>query len=158
MHTGIKANPTKTSATPTISTSAYADGDLVGGKITLKEALPTDGKAQVQALLLADDASVAAELTVVLFGRDPENTTFTDQNTFDIHDDDLTRVVGTFRFRGGTGEGADYESFNDNAFGLLSDFTLPVSAVEGTLYAAIVSRGTPSYDASDDLTLSVITE
>lgn len=147
------ASVTKTvEATPTISTSAYAAGDLVGDKITLSGAARVTGATGIiQSIVIVDDADQGAEIDVVFFDTDPSNTTFTDNSAFDAADDDLENCIGVV-----TVAASDYASFNDNAVGTAANVGLAFE-VSGSnaIYAALVTRGTPTYAATDDVTLRV---
>jgi hypothetical protein len=141
------------SATPTVDTSAYASGDLIGAKITLANAVQVAaGSGELLSLVLSDLANQKSDIDVVLFDSDPSTTTFTDQAALDIDDADLVKVIGVISIAA-----ADYVSFVDNAVATLRDLRLGFKLASGTsLYAALVCRGTPTYASSSDLKLRAI--
>jgi len=135
-------------AAPTCDTNIYASGDLIGGKLSLAI---NKANGIIQTITLADKANQKSALDVVFFVADPSATTFTDQAAFDVDDADLLKIAGRKSIAA-----TDYVSYNDNAeatvnasiaFQLTSDIT--------TLYACIVSRGTPTYASASDLQLRV---
>lgn len=138
------------SASPTCDTSAYADGDLIGGKLSFSSAVRASGlSAIIGQALLVDQAKQQANIDLVLFNADPSGTTFTDQAAFDVADADIDKICAVIRF----GTYGDWVPFNDNA---IAQYTPPAGipfklATGTTLYGAIVSRGTPTFAASTDL-------
>lgn len=138
-------------ATPTIDTSTYATGDLIGSS-AIELVLDGHGKVEkggiIQSVIITDLAKQNANLDVVFFSTSPSATTFTDNAAFDIDDADLVRVIGVAAV-------FDWKSFNDNSIGQELQLALPfIMAGGNTLYAAIVSRGAPTYGATD-LTIRV---
>jgi len=152
----VGAYTTVLTSTPTIETSLYATGDLVGPKITLATAVrvqPT-GKivkntAMIQSVVITDLDKESKNLDVVFFDTNPSNTTFTDNAAFDIHDTDLLTVIGVVVVD-------TWADFNDNSVGQALNLAMPFSLGSGTdLYAAIVARSGPTYTGTTDLTLRV---
>lgn len=147
---------TKTvTATPTISTSAYAAGDLIGGKMTLLNAVRfgdslRPGSGEIRSVTLTDKAKQSATIDVVFFSVDPDSTTFTDNAAFDPDDSDLVEMIGFASVD-------SWSDFNDNSVGVALNLTgLAFDVGQNTaIYAALVSRGTPTYASTTDLTLRV---
>lgn len=150
-------NVRKLTATPTVSTSpAYTSGDLVGGKISLASATrvaggTVGGTGVIQSVAIHDKGKQNAEIDVVFFAADPANTTFTDNGALTVHDTDLLTIVGHVKLTA-----ADYISFVDNSIASRSGLGLPFKLDSGsTLYAALVTRGTPTYASTSDIKLVV---
>lgn len=136
-------------ATPSVDkTNAYANGDLVGGKLEFSDAGRHSVRSgKVVAVTVVDDGKQAANLDVLFFEADPTNTTFSDNDAFDPADADLQNAVGFVQI-------TNYSQLNDNAVGFNQSLCVPFLLDTGsTLYGAIVSRGTPTYTAKDDLTV-----
>ena len=137
----------------TVDTNAYATGDLIGGKITLENAAlidnlnPTTGI--IQSVVITDLAKQSVALDVVFWDTDPSNTTFTDNSALDISDTDLPNLIGVASV-------TSWFAFNDSSAGQALNLSIPfqVARNQHAIYAAIVSRGAPTYGASD-LTLRV---
>ena len=141
------------SATPTVSAAvAYAAGDSVGGKITLANAIPISaGRGTIEAVILTDLAKQDAALDILFFNDDPSGTTFTDNAAFDLADADIGKYAGHVSL-----VAANYSSLADNSVAVLRNVGLPFKLAGTTLYAHIVSRGTPTYAAVGDITLRVL--
>jgi hypothetical protein len=139
-------------ATPTVSAaSIYADGDLVGGKITLASAVRAAGAGGViQAITLTDLAKQSAAIDVIFFNADPSTTTFTDNAAFDVADAELVNIIGIVKLAA-----ADYAAFNDSSAICKTGINLPFVLAGTSLYAALVTRGTPTYAATTDVKLRV---
>lgn len=138
------------SVTPTIDTAVYASGELVGGLITLERATRNGvHTGLISSIALSDLDSDAADIDVVIFDSNPTATTFTDNAAFDVADADLLKVICWVSV-------TDYILFSDNSVGLAQNVNCPFEILSGTtLYAALVSRGTPDYATVSDLTLRV---
>jgi len=144
-------------ATPTVDTAIYASGDLIGAKLTFSNALPDyTGAATLVSAEIVDKASQAVDMDLVLFVTNPSNTTFTDQATFDIADGDLGYVGTAINF----GSSSRF-AFNDNAVKYVGSVFYPLvgrtssGALSTTLYGALISRGTPTFAASSDVTVKI---
>lgn len=141
-----------TSASISVDTNAYSTGDLIGGKLTFTNALKKR-PGFVTSVCIPDKAAQASDMDLVLFNEDPTATTFTDNAAFDIADSDLAKVMAVI----GLGSSARF-AFADNGVKFLGSLAIPVEAkastgaYESTFYGALVSRGTPTFAASTDLT------
>lgn len=144
------------SATPTVDTSAYVTGDLIGGKLTFSGALRSSTSAGYIASVMVYDKSVQAhDLDLVIFSEDPSATTFTDQAAFDIADADLSKIGSVVSL-----VSANRMAFADNGvkFSTVSHPIkgVPVSgALTTTLYGALISRGTPTFATASDITVKI---
>ena len=144
-------------ATPTVDTGAFATGDLIGAAaIALTGAVIGDGATgleehggYIQSVVVTDLAKQSANLDVVFFDVDPSNTTFTENDPFDPHDTDILQIVGVAAV-------TDWKAFNDSSVGQAMNLAIPFVLENGNniLYAVLVSRGAPTY-AATDLTLRV---
>lgn len=141
-------------ATPAVDTNIYASGDLVGTKITLTSATRVaTGRGRVVSVTLVDQAKQSAAIDVVFFNADPSGTTFTDNAALDVADADALKFAGHVSIVAG-----NYAAFADNSAATVavSGMGIAVQPTDGqTLYACLVSRGTPTYAAATDLKLSV---
>ena len=151
----IGAYSTILTATPAISTDIYADGDVIGSaEISLPLAVRADGLVEssgiIQAVIVTDLAAQGANLDIYFFDRELTNTTFTDNGSWDISDIDLLTLIGV-------GAITDWRTLNSNSNGQLLNLGIPfvIPAGATTLFAVMVSRGTPTYTTSLDLTLRV---
>jgi len=148
------------SVTPTVDTSAYATGELIGGKLTFTPAVRTNvGTGYVISVTMSDLASQAVDFELVLFNANPTATTFTDQAAFDIADADLTKVVAVIPL---TSSGTNH-AYADNSVHYSGNLALPVRGynasgtptVTNTIYGALVARGAPTFATSGDVTITL---
>ena len=139
-------------STPVCDTGIYASGDLIGGKLTLSNVLEMSGGGGViHSVVVADKAKQNSALDIVIFDSDPSATTFTDQSALTIADADLLKIVGIIPIAA-----TDYRSFADNSCADLKSVGLIVKgSATSTLYACVVSRGTPTYASASDLQLKI---
>lgn len=124
----------------------YAPGDLLGGKLTLSNAMRVAaGSGILQDIVVQDLSNQKAALDVVIFDADPSTTTFTNNAALDVSDADLVRIIGHVSILA-----SDYISFADNAVATKSGLAMPVDVAAGrNLYACVVCRGTPTYTANE---------
>jgi len=139
------------SATPVVDTSAYATGDLIGGKLTFSPPAGTSyqGTGYIVSVSITDKADQAVDLELVLFHTNPSSTTFTDQAAFDPADADLAYVSSVIALASST----TFFTYNDNGVHFLGSLAIPFKGK--TLYGALVSRGTPTFAAASDVTVTV---
>jgi len=146
-------------ATPTVgSGAAYTAGDSIGAAaIPLSGATAGDGGTgtethggMIQSVILTDLGKQSADIDVFFFDVNPSNTTFTDNAALDVSDIDLLNIVGVAAV-------TDWKALSDNSVGQMLNLSIPFVLEGGgnTLYAALVSRGTPTYASTADLTLRV---
>ena len=141
-------------ATPTIDTSAYATGELMGGKMTFTGALRSQtGSGFLVSVTVSDKAATTTDMELVLFGADPSSTTFTDQAAFDPADADLSKVIAVIALGS-----AERFTWNDNAVKYKGSLAIPIGQVgvnSVTIYGALVSRGAPTFATSGDMTVTL---
>lgn len=135
--------------TPTVDTSAYASGDQVGATLTLNGAAPGDGTGTfLRKLTVVDKAKQKSALTVWLFDEAP-TVASADQAAADVSDAELVdKALGCVSVAA-----ADYKDLANGSVATVA-LDLPFKPVgSSSLYALIVSGGTPTYAAASDLVL-----
>lgn len=130
---------------------AYADGDLIGAKMTFTNIIREDiGGAVITSAQLIDASTQAAAVDLLLFNADLSTGTpgdTGDNAAFDIDDADLANLIGIISFSTG-----DYSQFADNEIATVNDINLLIQLEDvQDIYGALVSRGTPTYTSTDDL-------
>ena len=138
------------SQTPTVTAGAYTAGDVVGGLFTFANAARVSGYGGVlKNVLIVDDAGQDAELELWLF-----NQTFTaiaDNGAWAPAEADLENLIMVV-------------STEDSGQGWLAAGTPSACDIEvsrrytltGTsLFGQLVTRGTPTFAATDDVTVKV---
>lgn len=140
--------------TPVIGVSAYGAGDLIGSAaMEFKKALGVGHKERgglIQQVTIIDLAAQAADLDVVFFDTEPDTTTFTDNAAFAPADADLDYLIGYASV-------TTWNSFSANAIGQATGLNMPfvLEEQDASLWAALVSQGTPTYSATSDLIIKV---
>lgn len=148
---------TRHTATPVITAGAYSSLDAVGSKLEFEDVrTPYNKSGVIRAAHIKDSAKQAALLYLVLFDQDFTETT--DNDAFAVSDADLLNVVAILEFAVN-----DYASFNANCVGTLGiggpDLGHPFVLTEGgtSLFGQLfVKTSTPTYVATDDLTVELI--
>lgn len=127
-----------------VNTTQYADGDLVGGKLTITDVIPYRKGGVLQSVVLHDLDAQDAALVLILWDLNPTSTTFTNNSTLDVADADLPNVIAKIKIAAG-----DYDDFSDNSIGQVDNLSIPLKGSRGILYGAIVSdAATPTYSAN----------
>lgn len=79
--------------TPTITTAPYADGDSVGGKILLEDAMAvSEGAALLHSIVITDASNQKATGNLILFESNPEAATLADNAAVQLSTD-LAKIV-----------------------------------------------------------------
>jgi hypothetical protein len=136
--------------TPTITAGAYSAGDAVGGLLTFVEAASVyKGDGKITKVVIVDDAKQAAVLDLWLFDR-----TFTptaDNGAWDPSDADNQHCLGVIHILAADyGPGAD-----NNVASVDCDFDFTLVAGGTSLFGQLACIGTPTYAATDDLTVKL---
>ena len=137
--------------TPTITAGAYAAGDAVGGKLTFAAAASIyKGEGDITKLVIVDDAMQDTILDLWLFDQD--FTAEADNDPFGPSDEDLENCIGVLHI-----VAADYEDGVDNSVATLEcEFAFTLVASGTSLFGQLVNpTDTPSYAATDDLTIKI---
>lgn len=139
------------SVTPTVSTTpVYTSGDVIGGKITLANAVAVSaGASLLHQIQLMDRANQKPEGSIIVFNADPTAATLTDNTALALSTDDA-KVVAVIPV-----VAANWVTLNTKAFATLSNLGCAVKAASGTsLYAAFVTTSTPTFAATSNLQIS----
>ena len=126
-----------------ISTGIYASGDALGAKASFPN-VPQHGT--IMSINVIDRDSEAVNLDVVFFSVDIVGTA--DNAAFDPTDAELQNCQGAFLVD-------TWKTFADNSLGAESNIGMSYWAPSGNLYFQCVTRGTPTYTATDDLRVSL---
>jgi hypothetical protein len=133
----------------TVQAAAYATGDVIGGKITIPNAMARDGgSGLLKSVILCSKANLAVTMDLVLFSDDPADTTFTENGAVAIATTDVAKVLGALqlatRFELGTPVVA-------GAFNV--DMVLRSGAASRSLFACLIARGAYTPAATADVIL-----
>lgn len=136
--------------TTAVSTSpAYTAGDAVGGKRTITGALRTSGGTGIlESVQILDRANQKAAMELFIFDSDPSAATITDNSAFVFSTDDLKVLAHV------TIAATDYVTINSKAIATIKGLGIALKGnATSTLYAALVTTGTPTYAATTDVQL-----
>jgi hypothetical protein len=139
--------------TPTVSTSAYTANDQVGGLMTLDGAAPGKGAGTVlNSIVIVDKASQAAEIDLYFFDESP-TVASSDNAAADVTDAEMVdKCIGHVTVVAG-----DYAALAANSTACVRDIALSLKPrASTTLYCLAVTRGTPTYGSTSDLTLKFV--
>jgi len=134
--------------TPTIDTDAYTANDNVGGLLEFANAARVSGGGGLlNKVVIIDDAKQDAELELWLFDR-----TFTqgaDDAAWSPSEADLENLVDVVS----TADGTYYDTASQGV--CVIELARRYDLNGTSLFGRLVTRGTPTYAATDDLTVKV---
>lgn len=134
------------------ASSAYASGNVVGGLITCSPVAAAGFGGIVQSGVLRDKAGNAVNYDLILLDQSPSNSTITDKSAVALNTADLAKVVGVISFSGQTLAAASTMGFFTSG-GLGLAFSLTSGS---SLYGILVTRGTPTFASTSDVSGSLI--
>lgn len=139
-----------TTVTPTVQISgAYTAGYSVGAVQSIAPASIAAGLGvKLDSITVTDAANQKAAITVLFFAKTPPTATVTDNVAF-AWGSDLPLCIGKVDIAA-----ADYETFNSKAIACKTDINLDMVPAGTTLFAVLVTTGTPTYVAATGLTLT----
>jgi len=139
--------------TPTIDTAIYAAGDLIGGKLTFANATRVAAySGKVTNVMIRDLDAENAPMDLILFNADPSGTTFTNNAALDIADADLSKIFAVIHI-------SDWTTFADNSVAHVGELYKAFKLASGSsIYGALVSRGTPTYASTSDVSVEITVE
>ena len=137
----------------TVDTNAYTANDVVGGLITF-DVSNSAGSGTIRSLKVVDADNEKAALNFYFYNELP--STIADDAAFAPTLADTQKLIGKISV--GT---ADYESLtsDDHAYALLQGDDAPdldFQTDTGNIYAYMVAVATPTYTATDDLTVELV--
>lgn len=141
--------------TITVSTSAYASGDCIGGKLQLLNASRANGGVSNFVKVMIRDASNSApQFNILVFDSDPTVATLTDNEPV-VLSTDLSKVIAQIPI-----VTADYTtiSTDDIAHKVLEDIIIKSAANSKTIYIALVATAAVTFSATTDLSLTSVIE
>lgn len=154
MYVDPRLKVVRLSATPTISTTAYTAKDAVGGLMTFSNAVrASGGTCRVEAVQVVDKHQQMKDLDLVLFDR--SITAPTDNAVFAPTDAEVANCIGVVPVAAGF-----YSDFSTNSVAWINSVGLE-AVLNGTdLFGVLVARGTPTYNSTSDLvvTLTIVQE
>ena len=137
---------TTISQTPVVTAGIYAANDVVGGLLTFANAVRNSGGGGiVKSLIILDDAGQDAALELWLFSQ--TFTAIADNGPWAPSEADLRSLVAIIA----TADGGYYAAGTPSAARV--EASQRYDLVGTSLFGQLVTRGTPTYAATDDVTL-----
>lgn len=137
------------SQTPTITAGAYAANDAVGGLLTFANAGRATGLGGViKNMVIIDDAQQDVGLELWLF--DQTFTPTANNAPFNPSEADLENLIAVIT----TADGAWFDSASQGVADV--EASKRYDPVGTSLFGQLVTRGAPTYAATDDLTVKIM--
>lgn len=132
------------------SGSAYAAGNAVDGLKTIAGAARVaGGSGMVQSISLAFKSAQTAGADVYIFASSPTGTTVTDKTAFSLASADADKPIGISHV-------TDCKTAGTTTFCQSQREAMPYALSAGTsLYAVVVTTGTPTFQSTSDAILTV---
>jgi len=139
--------------TPTITAGIYSAGDAVGGLLTFANAVSVyKGDGKIVKIVVIDDAMQNANLILHLFDR--TFTAMADNAAWSPSDADMQNSIGHVEIAV-----ADYQAGVNNSHAtVLVDMGFALVSGGTSLFGQLECVATPTYVATDDLTIKVTIE
>lgn len=138
--------------TPTVDTNIYASADVIGTVQTVTAAvLDNGGTCLLESLVVIDKSNSKSALDLVFFNEAPGTTIGADNAAYALVDGDANKILGRISVAA-----ADYvSSSTTNAEATIKSIGLLLAPIAGSknIFMAVVSRGTPTYGTSADLSI-----
>ena len=136
--------------TVTNDANIYASGDQIGELMTLTDALIDSHRGVIRSLSIVDKAKQKSALSVLFFRAEP-TVASADNAALDISDSELAaKFVGMVNVAA-----ADYKDLSNGSVATVQNLSLAVESDTDELYAVVLSGGTPTYGAVDQLELKI---
>lgn len=123
--------------------TAYAAGDVFGGKITLTNALrKVGGTGVLQSISIVDLDNVKSPFTILIYASDPVSGTYTNDAAYTSNTTDAARVLGKVKVAA-----ADYDTLGGDAFAMVpfTPFVVWGNATANLYAVIIIPSGSPTF-------------
>lgn len=142
---------TRSAIVGTSSTNAYATGNVIGTGLNVLQNLPRDMFIQ-GVTIVSKSSQQSAQIDFIPFRSSMPNTTFTNLSAIAISTLDSSSTMSPIHISDWTSLGTPNVG---TANGLAYAYRGSNSDVPNSLYFALVTRGTPTFNSSSDLMVSV---
>lgn len=145
------AGMTVATAAPTVSTSPYASGDVIGAKMTfsgMARGVGGSGLVQMASIFAKSTQTFAAELW--LFHTDPSASTFADNAAFTLAADDFDKVAAVVPI-------TDWYAANGRSYAQAAQLAMPYKLADNStaMFGVLVARATPTLASTSDIKVAV---
>jgi hypothetical protein len=163
VHAGeIGSNQIRVDVAQTVTaSSAYTAGNAVGGLMTISGASRVSGSLGaagtggiVQQVVMNSKSVQTAQIDVFLFNSNPSGSTCTDKTAFVLATADFDKVIGVASIPGTTANNSGWFSGGTGSVGQANNLAMAFDLASATtIYACAVTRGTPTFTATSDISL-----
>lgn len=143
-------NTQRVKAFPTLDTSAYEDGDVMGGVMTFSGLNP--GGGVIHTITIFDRDAEGLALDLYFFTQTPPDS-ITDQAAFAMSSDNQALWLGKV-----TISAADWTDVGSDSEATLRNVGLAIPATgqpDGNLFVVMVARGAQNFAAATDVELGL---
>jgi hypothetical protein len=136
----------------TSTTPAYNSGDNIGGLMSIVNyAFQSPSTHKLNSVKLTDFSRVQGDIDLILFERNPSNTTLTDNAAQTIHLADVHKILSRIAI-----QTSDYLIRNNHSVAQKS-VDIPITLMSGNqnLYIALESRHGQTYSSTQALALDL---
>lgn len=135
---------------PVIDTNIYADGDAMGGLLTLSDVLRDSMlSGRIESITVIDQAKQSSALEIYFFNS--AVTAGTNNVAYNPSDADIAECLGVVKV-----VAADYNATANQSVATLKPELSFQKTAGNDLYAQVVCGGTPTYGAATELILKVV--
>jgi hypothetical protein len=138
-----------TLVTPTIVTTAYAVGNVVGGLFTFTNALQTAQSGMLQSVRLSIKSVQTVGFKLYIFGTNPSNTTWTDHAAPAINAADVNFLIDVIPFSSADSGLGTHTTYAFDGIGKA------FNAASTSLYGILVTTGAPTFASVSDITIAI---
>ncbi len=143
------------------ASSAYASGNAVGGLMTIANAarvsgsLGASGTSGILQNVAVNSKSVqTAQMDIFVFDANPSGSTCTDKSAFVLATADFDKVIGVISVPSTVTNNNGWFSGGTGSVGQANNQAMAYDISSGTsLFACMVTRGTPTFTATTDISL-----
>jgi hypothetical protein len=157
----VGGNQIRVDVAQTVTASAYSAGNAVGGLMTIAGAARVSGSLGasgtggiLQQVVMNSKSVQTAQMDVFIFNSNPTSSTCTDKTAFVLATADFDKVVGVASIPGAPANNSGWFSGGTGSVGQANNLAMAFDLSSATsLYACAVTRGTPTFAATSDISL-----
>ena len=145
---GVTTQTSSTLVTPTISTSAYTAGYVLGGVLSFANAFGALLSGVLQSLHVAAKSVQTTGIKAYVFNANPGSSTFTDHAAPSINSADIGKLVGVYTL------GAADSGLGTHTVWALDGIGKAIVSTSTTLYVVLIAVATPTFASTSDISVT----
>lgn len=161
VHVGeVSSNQTRVDVAQTVTaSSAYTSGNAIGGLMTIANAARVSGSLGaagtggiIQQVVANSKSLQTTQVDVFLFNSNPSGSTCTDKTAFVLATADFDKVIGVASIPGTAANNSGWFGGGTGSVGQANNLAMAFDLASGTsVFACAVTRGTPTFTATSDI-------